>query len=43
MKALAKAMLLGVAFAAGMVSFEAGLSSSPAGAQARWQPAPGTS
>jgi len=43
MKALAKAMLLGAALAAGVVSFAAAPFSFPAGAETRWQPAPGKS
>jgi hypothetical protein len=43
MKALAKAMLLGVALAAGVLSLGAAPFSSPAEAETRWQPAPGTS
>jgi hypothetical protein len=43
MKALTKAMLLGVVLAAGVLSLGSVSLSSPAGAEMGWQPAPGTS
>ncbi len=43
MKALAKAMLMGVVLAAGVISLGAAPSPSQAQAETRWQPAPGTS
>lgn len=43
MRALVRAMLLGVTLAAGVLALAVVPFSSPAGAETRWQPAPGTS